>query len=175
MSMFETARLTLIPCELAHLEAFAQGRDSLARLVGAGVRESFPVFPEGFSYAEARLREDQSLRGWINWLFMERNGRVLVGEGGFKGPPDATGVVEIGYAIIPEFRRMGYATEAARGLTTWAFGHPQVTAVAAETLTDGFDSMGVLTKVGMRQVGTARDPDEGEVLRWMVRRVEFRP
>src|SRR5262245_38931288 len=149
--MIDTPRLTLIPCELAHLEAFAQGRDSLARLVGAEVRASFPVFPEGFNYWEARLREDASLFGWITWLIMERDGRVLVGDGGFKGPRDAAGIVEIGYAIIPEFRRRGYATEAARGLTAWAFGHPQVTAVAAETLVDGFESMGVLTRVGMRQ------------------------
>jgi ribosomal-protein-alanine N-acetyltransferase len=175
MRMFETSRLTLIPCELAHLEAFSQGRDSLARLVGAEVRESFPVFPESINYWETRLREDTSLSGWLNWFFMERDGRVLVGDGGFKGPPDAAGIVEIGYAIIPEFRRKGYATEAARGLTTWAFGHPEVTAVAAETLTDGFDSIDVLTRVGMRQVGTSHDPDEGEVLRWMVRREEFRP
>ena len=173
--MIETPRLTLIPCDLTHLEAVAQGRDSLARLVDAAVPESFPVFPEGITYWEARLREDASLFGWLNWFIMERSGRVLVGDGGFKGPPDAGGVVEIGYAIIPEFRRRGYATEAARGLTAWAFGHPQVTAVAAETLLDGFDSMGVLTNVGMRQVGTAHDPEEGAVLRWLVRREEFRP
>ncbi len=59
--------------------------------------------------------------------------------------------------------------------TAWAFGHPQVTAVAAETLKEGFDSIGVLARVGMRQVGTAHDPDEGEVLRWMVRRENFHP
>jgi ribosomal-protein-alanine N-acetyltransferase len=173
--MIETAHLTLIPCELAHVEAFAQGRENLARLVDARVPECFPVFPEGITYWEARLNEDASLRGWLNWFFMERAGRVLVGDGGFKGPPDTAGIVEIGYAIIPEFRRKGYATEAARGLTAWAFGHPQITAVAAETLLDGFESMGVLGKVGMRQVGTAHDPDEGEVLRWLVRREVFRP
>jgi RimJ/RimL family protein N-acetyltransferase len=173
--MIETPRLLLIPCGLAHMEAFAQGRPALARLVDARVPESFPVFPESINYWEERLREDASLFGWINWFFLERAGRVLVGDGGFKGPPDTMGIVELGYAVIPEFRRLGYASEAARGLATWAFGHPQVMAVAAETLADGVESMGVLRKVGMRQVGTAHDPDEGEVLRWLVRRDEFRP
>ena len=50
--------------------------------------------------------------------------RELVGNGGFKGPPSASGVVEIGYSILPAFQRRGFATEAARCLMAAAFALP---------------------------------------------------
>ncbi|MEV0347819.1 GNAT family N-acetyltransferase [Nonomuraea sp. NPDC050680] len=33
---------------------------------------------------------------------------VVVGHAGFHGPPDEVGMVEIGYAVAPDFRRQGY-------------------------------------------------------------------
>lgn len=173
--MIETSRLQLIPCNLAHLETFLRSREEFARLVGVAVPESFPVFTESFRYWYERLRDDPSLTGWLSYLFVERTARVIVGDGGFKGLPDATGNVEIGYAIVPEYRRRGYATEAARGLTTWAFATPTVAAVSADTLADGEASKRVLTALGMRQIGTAHDPEEGPLIHWSIRRQDFAP
>jgi RimJ/RimL family protein N-acetyltransferase len=98
---------------------------------------------------------------------------VLIGEGGFKGKPEEEGVVEIGYALVPEYRRRGFATEAARGLTDYAFSHPEVKIVQAHTLTDGTASINVLKKLGMKFISTAHDPDEGEVLRWRTERKDY--
>jgi RimJ/RimL family protein N-acetyltransferase len=173
--MIETPRLQLIPCGLAHLETFLRSREEFARLVGVAVPASFPVFDDGFRYWHERLRDDPSLAGWLSYLFVERSERVIVGDGGFKGPPDAASNVEIGYAIVPEYRRRGYATEAARGLTAWAFANPTVAAVSADTLADGEASMRVLTTLGMRQIGTTHDPEEGPLIHWSIRRQDFIP
>ena len=34
---------------------------------------------------------------------------LVVGHAGFHGPPDEVGMVEVGYAVAPGFRRQGYA------------------------------------------------------------------
>lgn len=60
-----------------------------------------------------------------------------------------------------KYRQRGLATEAARGLTGWAFSHPSVSAVMAELLPDGHGLTRVLEKLGMRILGAT-----DEVLRW---------
>ncbi|MHB8649207.1 MAG: GNAT family N-acetyltransferase, partial [Gaiellaceae bacterium] len=47
------------------------------------------------------------------WVMIERDTGTVVGDVGFIGPPDESGIVEVGYSVIPDRRRRGYATEAA--------------------------------------------------------------
>lgn len=171
--MIETERLYLIPCTREHLEAFARGHDDLGLMIDALVPPSFPVMPEGFAYwLEIAYRTPLPV-GWASWLFVHKADRTVIGDGGFKGPPNERGEVEIGYAIIPEYRRQGFAREAARHLVSWAFSHPEVTTVLAETLANGFASMRVLMSQGMKQTGGYDDPDEGPIVTWRVKREAF--
>lgn len=87
--------------------------------------------------------------GWLCWYFISTEGsRILIGIGGFSDAPNAAGMVEVGYSVLPRFQRRGYATEALKGLVGWAFGHPQVRKVAAE-IHPGYEvSAGVLLKAG---------------------------
>jgi len=55
--------------------------------------------------------------------------------GGCKGRPK-NGLGQVGYTVLPDFQGNGYATEATRVVVSWAFSHPEVTRVAAETLPD---------------------------------------
>lgn len=99
--------------------------------------------------------------------------RQLIGNGGFKGRPK-DGMAEVGYSILPEFQRKGFATEATRALIDWAFSHPEVDRVAAETLPELEPSLGVMRKCGMKYVGRGA-PEEGvETVRYEVTREEWR-
>jgi [ribosomal protein S5]-alanine N-acetyltransferase len=171
--MIQTENLELVPCELTHFEALLRDRKELASLLNATVPESWPVFPESMTQAYKWMKSDPSLRGWGTYLFVHAIERVLIGEGGFKGQADERGMVEIGYAIIPEYRRRGLATEAAQGMTRYAFSHPHVKVVDAHTLPERNPSTKVLEKLGMRYVGTASDPDEGEVWHWRLTRADY--
>jgi len=77
--------------------------------------------------------------------------------------------VEVGYGVLPGFRRQGYATEAAQGLIAHAFAHPEVALVIAETLPDLFPSIGVLRKIGFVYVGEGSEPG---VVRYELRRAD---
>jgi RimJ/RimL family protein N-acetyltransferase len=169
----ETPHLQLIPCELAYLEAILRDKKELEQILGVTVPDHWPQMPESLDYVHKALLADPTSSEWGYHLFVHTQDRALIGEGGYKGRPDAEGVVEIGYAILPEYRRRGLASEAARALTDKAFSHAEVTAVQAHTLKDGTASINVLKKLGMKFVGTAQDPDEGEVFQWKVERKDY--
>ena len=141
MLKISTPRLDLIAAGAAVCRAAAADRDALARLLAARVPESWP--PELYDkaaaeYTLARLGEGSEQAGWwLHYIVLKSTRsrrRTLVGSCGFKGPPTADGTVEIGYSVLPDFRRQGYATEAAQGLISHAFAHPEVALVIAETL-----------------------------------------
>jgi RimJ/RimL family protein N-acetyltransferase len=91
---------------------------------------------------------------------------VVIGLGGFKGPPDTDGMVEIAYGIAPGFQGKGYATEAAQALVAYAFGSGRVRVVRAHTFAAANASTRVLTKCGFRHLGEVMDPEDGLVWRW---------
>jgi ribosomal-protein-alanine N-acetyltransferase len=173
-----TPRLELVPATLDLVQAELRAPEELGSLLTAEVPESWP--PELYDraaaeYTMARLGEGSDQTGWwqhyIVWTSTQSRRRTLIGTCGFKGPPTADGTVEIGYSVLPEFRRRGYATEAAQGLTAHAFAHPVVALVIAETLPDLFPSIGVLRKIGFDHVGEGSEPG---VVRYELRRAHTR-
>jgi RimJ/RimL family protein N-acetyltransferase len=92
-----------------------------------------------------------------------------VGSCGFKGPPDADGMVEIAYGIAPAHQNKGYATEAAAALVQFAFADPRVRVVRAHTMEDGNASARVLVKCQFVPFGQVVDPEDGLVWRWEIR------
>lgn len=166
--MIKTKRFQLITVELPHLQAFAQGKASLGEILQVSVPESWPMFPEAFSLPSepsdaARLPDE-----WGGYFFIDPQERVLVGNGGFKGAPDASGSVEIGYEIASEYWNRGYATEIVGGMLDFAFAHADVKTVMAHTLGKPNASNNVLQKVGMTFVSEIVDPDDGPIWQWQI-------
>lgn len=106
--------------------------------------------------------------GYGLWLLYERHEQMIIGSAGFKGTPDAQGVIEIGYGVSASFRRRGYAFEAASALVDWAFQQRAVNTVVAECLVENTGSRRILEKLGMQRTGR-RDG----YLYWKVTRAEF--
>ena len=67
-----------------------------------------------------------------------------IGNGGFKGRPDADGSVEVGYSVMENYQRNGFAPEAVEALVDWAFGYREVQRVIAQTLPELRPSIRVL-------------------------------
>ena len=166
--MIETENLQLIPCGPTHLATVLKDKKGLEPLWGVSVPEAWSVFPGAIPRIYEKLRSDPSAVGWWSYLFVHTEDRTLAGDG-FKDPSDEFNEVEIGYALVPEYRGRGLATEATKGLVGWAFSHPEVAAVKAETLRDGHASIRVLKKLGMKFAGAT-----DRVLRWRLEKHDFR-
>ena len=171
--MIETEHLRLIPCEARHFKALQQGENKLAEMLGVGVADGWLVFPEIVEYSRGYLEENPDAALWWMYLFIHKADGKLVGNGGFKGKFDETGTVEIGYAIAPAYERNGLATEAARGLTAFAFSHENVNSVQAHTVAEKNASNSILQKIGMQFVKELHDDEDGDIWQWSVSREEF--
>ena len=168
--MIETVHLRLLPFAPGQLLALIEQPARFAELTGfpaaAGLREFFvsaDVSP-AFLASLHTLRDPDPWR--LGFAVLHRESRSVVGSAGFKGPPDATGVVEVAYGIVSGFEGRGYATEVTQALVAFAFGSGLVQQVRAHTLPTANASTRVLTKCGFRRTGDVIDPDDGPVWRW---------
>jgi RimJ/RimL family protein N-acetyltransferase len=86
---------------------------------------------------------------------------VVVGHGGFHGPPDSEGVVEVAYSVDPAFRRRGYAKAMLRSLLERADADPAVLGVRASIRPDNLGSRATIAGFGFRKIGEQWDPEDG--------------
>jgi RimJ/RimL family protein N-acetyltransferase len=119
----------------------------------------------------ASLRSMQAPDPWrLGFAAVDPQSGAVIGTGGFKGPADASGVVEIAYGVAPEHQGRGYATEVARALVAYALESDSVNVIRAHTLPSPNASTKVLTKCGFEFIGEVIEPDDGLVWRWELSR-----
>ncbi len=159
-----TERLELVAATPELVRAALAGPEALGRSLGAAVPATWP--PEHLDEAALRFTLDRLAEGpeqagwWLHFVVLrqEEAGRVLVGSAGYAGPPAADGAVEVGYAIVSDQRRRGYASEAVRGLLARALRVPGVERVVAHTLPSLAPSIGVLEACGFHFAGESPEP-----------------
>jgi RimJ/RimL family protein N-acetyltransferase len=178
--LITTERLELVPGTPEIFRARVDDREALARFLSARVPAEWPpeLYDQGaVDWTAKYLAENPDAEGWMLYFVVLRapesadGERVAVGCCGFKGKPSDDGTCEIGYGILSEFRRRGYASEAARALIDWAFAHDNVSRVVAETYPELTASIGVMEKNGLRFVG---DGSEERVIRYELTREDWR-
>lgn len=158
MPVLYTGRLELVPATPEVLRAAIGG--DLAAALGAVVPPTWPheYLDDGpLEFTLKRLLDAPEERDWWMYFVLLREPRTLIGTSGFKGPPvDAT--VEVGYGIVSDRRRQGFASEVVRGLLEHAFAQPGVSRVIAETFPQLIASIGVLRKCGFRPTEGGSEP-----------------
>ena len=113
-----------------------------------------------------RIRRDQiagdpASAEWIARAAVDAGTGVVVGHGGFHGPPDGDGTVEVAYSVDPAFRLRGYAKAILRALLRRADSDPAVRAVRASIRPDNAGSLATIAGSGFKKVGEQWDPEDG--------------
>jgi ribosomal-protein-alanine N-acetyltransferase len=177
MPTIDTPRLILVAATSDALEAELVSRAALAAVLGVEVPDSWP--PEQYDadavrWLLAALADGRAANGWGFYYVVERPAPGarprLCGGGGFVGAPDEAGTVEIGYAIVPERQRRGFARETVDAWIAWAFSHPDVTRVIAHTLPGLVPSIGLLEAAGFSYVGPHAAAGEADAIQYELRR-----
>jgi ribosomal-protein-alanine N-acetyltransferase len=156
----ETSRLLLVTVTASSLQA--HDANELAASTGLTIPSSWP--PEHWD-ADAlhwllnKMAEFPDTTGWCRYIALKPAGLpTLIGTCGCVGPPEATDDVEIGYSVLPEYQRQGYATEAVTALIEWIFGFARVRSVNAQTFPHLAASLGVLRRCGFAPAGEGSEP-----------------
>jgi RimJ/RimL family protein N-acetyltransferase len=170
LRLLKTRRLNLIAATPELIRKDIEGREFLSEALNVSVPESWPPDLYGsraMQFALSQLGEVTE-QGWSFWyLLTAASPCELVGICGFKGRPDESGSVEIGYSILSTYQRRGYATEAVACLVGWAFSHHNVKEVCAETFPHLIQSIQVLKKNGFQYTGAG---SETGVIRYAINR-----
>jgi RimJ/RimL family protein N-acetyltransferase len=108
-----------------------------------------------------QVEQDPASAAWVTGVIWDELRRVAVGRAGYHGPPDQSGMVEIGYAVDPAYRRRGYARAALEALLRRAAHEPRVTTVRATISPDNAASYALATQYGFVKVGEQWDEEDG--------------
>ena len=108
-----------------------------------------------------QVEEDPASAAWVTGVIWDEQRQLAVGRAGYHGPPDATGTVEIGYAVDPAHRRHGYARAALEALLRRAAHEPRVRTVRVTISPDNTASYQLASQYGFVEVGKQWDDEDG--------------
>jgi ribosomal-protein-alanine N-acetyltransferase len=101
---------------------------------------------------------------WIARAAVDDPGGFVVGHAGYHGPPDGNGMVEVGYTVVPEYRRRGYARAMLAALLRRAAGEPGVLVVRASISPGNAASLATIRGFGFEPAGEQWDEIDGREL-----------
>ncbi len=94
-------------------------------------------------------------------LGVMKSNQEIIGSAGFHNMPDETGMIEIGFGIVPQMQRRGLGTELLLGMWQMIVKRPDVKILRYTVTPDNEPSMHIIKKLGFKLVGEQIDPEDG--------------
>jgi len=164
--IIRSERLDLPLLSLEQLDHLAAGEGAS---VGADLLAILPIpwldevrWLAGMRAQQLRLRPDDA--PWLlrPILLRPTDGALqAIGYLNFHGGPDATGMVEVGYTLLPAARGRGYAVEAVRAAFEWATRVHGIRRFRASVAPDNERSLNLIAKLGFVKTGEQWDEEDG--------------
>lgn len=115
-------------------------------------------------YRVQQIERDPGSAPWLVRAIVAEPDQAVIGHAGFHGPPDEKGMVEIGYTVLPEYRRRGFGRAAAMALIRHAEAAPGVRIVRASISPNNEASLALVRPLGFVHVGEQWDDEDGREL-----------
>ncbi len=147
-----TPRLRLYAPSAAEIDALMRGeRQALGASIGVSIPDAWPGLEllSALPVITAEMARESGDARWM-WMIIEQASSTVVGDVGFHGPLYEGDAAEIGYALLPDARGKGYATEAAEAVIRWAFANMGVRRIFAQIDPSNTASLRVAAKLGMQ-------------------------
>ncbi|MEV8377287.1 GNAT family N-acetyltransferase [Kribbella sp. NPDC056861] len=114
-----------------------------------------------WNYRLEQLRTQPEAAPWIAQAVLSGPSDTVVGYAGFHGPPDADGMVEVGYTVDPRYQRQGYAKAILAALIERITADPAVRVLRATISPDNAASLATIAPFGFTQNGEQWDEEDG--------------
>jgi ribosomal-protein-alanine N-acetyltransferase len=108
-----------------------------------------------------QIAEDPTAAPWVAAAVIDAETGYAVGYAGYHGPPDEAGMIEMGYTVVPERRRLGYATAIVAALLRRAVDEPGVSVLRATISPENAASLATIAKFGFARDGEQWDDEDG--------------
>lgn len=144
------------------LEALASGSiERASAAFGRPLPQFFLDFEWLWALRRAQLDERPDAEQWLVRAVVDHSTGDIVGHAGFHGPPDESGMVEIGYTIDEPFRRQGFGRATVGALIEIAAADPAVQTVRASISPDNAASLATIRPFEFALVGEQIDDIDG--------------
>ena len=164
MNRLLTSRLELISATAALVRAEIECGEPFFRLLSVEPVDDWPPDDtlDALPFFLEQLEKGPEMDGWLAWYLVlpgkSKGESVLVGNGGFKGPPGTDGTAEIGYFVRSTHRGCGYGTEAVHRLVEYALSRAGTKLIIAQTQHNNIASIRLLKRVGFACAGEGSEP-----------------
>jgi RimJ/RimL family protein N-acetyltransferase len=169
LDIISSPRLDLIALSPDFLNAsIRDDLETASKLIGLAVPIEWLEAKWLMDMRLAKMRETPALEPWLLRAVGLRETKTMIGFIGFHTLPGAEylnryapGSVEFGYTIFSDYRKNGYASEAAQALMEWATREHGVTRFVVSISPTNEPSLRIAHKFGFRKVGSFMDPEDG--------------
>lgn len=157
--VFETERLLSIPIPIDVHAAIISGEFPIAnRIMEVSGLQQLTLPLSVWQLRLKQLKIDPASAPWLMRALVLKDSREVIGNIGFHGSPACQTKLdggfcgmEFGYTVIEEYRRLGFAKEAAAGLVTWAGRVADISKFILSIAPNNRASIGVATTLGFEK------------------------
>ena len=154
--------LLITPIGAAGLSALVSGNlADASRITGFDLPETFLSYSWLWELRLEQLQATPEDEPWVAWVVARAADRTVIGRSGFHAAPDPDGMVEVSYAVEPEFRGRGYARAMVAALIAFAKRHPEARVLRASISPGNTASLATLAPFGFAHVGEQDDEIDG--------------